>query len=34
MKLTKRGEVVCGVAFLLSLFVVMGFFGWVEGGMQ
>jgi len=30
MQLTKRGEKVFGIAFVLFLIVVMGFVGWLE----
>jgi hypothetical protein len=34
MKLTKRGEVVFGLLVVVGLLAVMGFCGWIEGGMQ
>lgn len=34
MKLTKRGELVLATLGTLMLLALMGFAGWVEGGMQ
>jgi hypothetical protein len=30
MRLTRRGEIVAGLAMMLLILSVMGFFGWVE----
>ena len=30
MRLTRRGEVVAGLAMMLLILAVMGFFGWIE----
>lgn len=34
MRVTRRGEVVIAVFAILLVLAVLGFAGWIEGGMQ
>lgn len=34
MKLTSRGEIVLATAATILLLALLGFAGWIEGGMQ
>jgi len=34
MRLTRRGNLVLGFAGLLGFLMLLGFCGWIEGGMQ